>query len=270
MEPDEIEHLEIYRAKVATTFGEIFAAETGRFPDGQRLLQRFNESVDHALSGSPQKAVYETHNELCIARALLLNTKPRVLTLAYEPPLTGSAKSIDFWGISAEGLTTFVDVKTIIPEPKDRWEQFEKATEEERFPDNHIVGVFKQWMGGEIWHGWFAGRGRMLEYTLELEEKIKEGGLKGRKNTIFILALCGTGFQWHESQLEDFADFYRDGRYRSDDSFAKMEAHFIKEQKLTLERTVTAFACMYRKQRVILPTLLRWNIRGPVDPERVF
>jgi hypothetical protein len=27
---------------------------------------------------------------------------------------------------AAEGLTVFVDVKTIMPEPKDRWEQFEK------------------------------------------------------------------------------------------------------------------------------------------------
>jgi len=33
-------------------------------------------------------------------------------------------------------LTAFIDVKTIIPEPKDRWDQFEKAKEEEHFPDN--------------------------------------------------------------------------------------------------------------------------------------
>jgi tryptophanase len=28
---------------------------------------------------------------------------------------------------AAGGLTVFVDVKTIMPEPKDRWEQFEKS-----------------------------------------------------------------------------------------------------------------------------------------------
>ena len=85
--------------------------------------------------------------------------------------------------------------------PKDRWDQFEKAREDECFPDHHIIGLFKDWMGGEIWRGWLAGRGRMLEYTLELEEKIKEGGLKGRTDTIFILALCGTGFHCTRASL---------------------------------------------------------------------
>lgn len=268
MKPDEIEQVERYRRQVTSAFGEIFTAETGRFPDGPRILVRFNDAVDRALTGSPLRAITEAHNELCIARALLLNTKPRVSSLVYEVPLMSCAKSIDFRGVSDDGLTVFVDVKTIIPEPKDRWGQFEKMREEERFPEGHIIGVFKEWMGGEIWHGWFAGRGRMLEYTLELEEKIREAGLKGRKNTIFILAFCGTGL--HESQLEDFGDFYSSGRFRSDDSFAKMEAHFMEEQKLSLERTVTSFACMHRKQRAILPTLLHWKVRGPVDPERAF
>lgn len=134
MQPDEIEQVESYRTQVTTTFGEIIAAETDRFPDGQRLLRRFNDAVDHAVTGSPLRMMSEAHNELCIARALLMNRTPRVSTLAYEPTLAGSAKSIDFCGISAKGLTAFVDVKTIIPEPKDRWEQFEKAIEEEHLP----------------------------------------------------------------------------------------------------------------------------------------
>jgi hypothetical protein len=33
----------------------------------------------------------------------------------YEPPPTGCAKSIDFCGQSAQLLTTFVDVRTIMP-----------------------------------------------------------------------------------------------------------------------------------------------------------
>ena len=135
--------------------------------------------------------------------------------------------------------------------------------------DNVHVSLSEQWMGGEIWHGWVAGRGRMLEYALELEQKIREGGLKGRKDTAFVLAICGTGFDWHESQLEDFVDFYRNGRYRPDDSFAKMEAHFMQERKLVLERTITSFAYMKRKTRAILPSVTHWNIRGPVDPEGI-
>ncbi len=156
-----------------------------------------------------------------------------------------------------------VDVKTIAPVPKDRWEQFEKAQMEKWFRTMSTSDYRRRGWASEIWHGWVAGRGRMLEYTLELEQKIREGGLRGREKTSFILALCGTGFHWHESQLEDFADFYRSGWYRSDDNFAKMEARFIAEQKLVLERTVTGFAYMERKTTAILPVAMHWNVRGP-------
>ncbi len=121
--------------------------------------------------------------------------------------------------------------------------------------------------GGEIWHGWFAARGRMLEYTLELEQKIREAVLKGKPITVFFLALCGTGFEWHESQLEDFVDFYRTGRHRSDDPFAKMEAHCMAKANLSLDRTVTRFVYVKRKTTIVLPERLNWNVRGAIDPE---
>jgi hypothetical protein len=164
----------------------------------------------------------------------------------------------------------YVDVKTISPVPTDKWGQFEEAQREKWIPENVRVGLSEDWMGGEIWHGWIAGRGRMLEYALELEQKIRDSGLNGRTDTSIILALCGTGFQWHESQLEDFADFYRSGRHRSDDAFARMEAHFIEERKIVLKRTVTSIAYMERKMRAILPKIMGWNVRGPADPERLF
>ena len=94
--------------------------------------------------------------------------------------------------MTSDGVTVWLDVKTIKPEPKDKWEQFERAREDDLIPENVIVGLFKEWMGGEIWHGWFAARGRMLEYTLELEQKIREAGLNKQTNTAFCLALC-----WH-------------------------------------------------------------------------
>jgi hypothetical protein len=270
MEPDIVEQVEAYRSETVKLFDEIFGAESARFPDGERLLRRFNETVDNALSGSPLTTFGEAHNELCVARALLQNSKPRFSSLAYEPTLPSCAKTIDFCGKSDDGQIAYVDVKTIAPVPKDRWEHFEKAQREKWFPANVHVGLSEEWMGGEIWHGWVAGRGRMLEYTLEIEQKIRESGLRGRIDTIFVLVFCGTGFDWHESQLEDFADFYRNRRYRQDDSFAKMEAHFIVEKKLVLERTVTCFAYLERKKTAILPSVMHWNIRGPADPEFAF
>jgi hypothetical protein len=271
MDPDGIEMIESYRAEVVKAFAEFFSAEAGRFPQGHRLLQRFTETADHALAGSsPLSAMSEAHNEMCVARAMLLNTKPRISSLAYEPAIPGCAKTIDFCGISPEGLRAHVDVKTISPVPTDRWGQFEQAQREKWFPENVRVGLFEHWMGGETWHGWVTGRGRMLEYTLELEQKIREGGLIGRSDSAVILVLCGTGSRWHESQLEDFADFYRSGRHRSDDGFAKMEAHFMEERKIVLERTVTSIAYMERKTTDILPRIMRWKVRGPTDPERLF
>ena len=154
MDPDKIEMIESYRAEVMKTFAEVFAAEAGRFPDGHRLLRRFNQVVDQALAGSRLSAMSEAHNEMCVARALLLNPTPHFSSLAYEPALPGCAKTIDLCGDSTEGLRVYMDVKTISPVPTDRWAQLEQAQREKRFPENVRVGLFEGWMGGGIWHGW--------------------------------------------------------------------------------------------------------------------
>jgi hypothetical protein len=264
---DDIAWLETYRSDVAKTFSAIFAEAADRFKEGPQLLRRFNDAVDAVLNGSTFRPVDEAHNELCLARALLANTKPRFTSLAYEPPLSGCAQSIDFRPMSAEGLTAWVDVKTIKPEPKDRWQQFEQALREGWLPENVTLAISKEWMGGEIWHGMFAARARMLEYTRELERKIRECGLTGYENTLFILAFCGAGFEWHEDQLEDFVQFYRSGRHRSEDPFAKVEAHFMQQENIVLERSVMRFACMKRRQGELYPARLNWNVQPPKDPE---
>ena len=265
---DQIAWLEEYRAEVVKAFTATFADTKDRFSDGERLLRRFNDAVDSVLKGSSFRAVDEAHNELCIAKALLDTTKPRFSSLAYEPLLPGCARTIDFRAVAPDGSTLYVDVKTIKPEDGDRWEQFEEAVREDWIPENVNVVLSKEWMGGEIWHWMFAARSRMLEYALELESKIRESGLKGRADTYFALALCGAGVHWQEDWLEDFVQFYRTGRHRSDDPFAKMETHFIEQEEITLDRTVTRFACMKRRQGELFPTSLNWNVRGPKDPER--
>ena len=187
---DQIAWLEEYRAEVREAFSKVFADAADRFSDGERLLRRFDDAVDSVLKGSSFRAVDEVHNELCVAKALLGNTKPRFSSLAYEPPLPGCAKTIDFCAVAPDGSTLYVDVKTIKPEDGDRWEQFEKAVKADWIPENVNVVLSREWMGGEIWHGMFAARSRMLEYTLELESKIRESRLKGQANTYFALALA--------------------------------------------------------------------------------
>lgn len=210
--------------------------------------------------------VDEAHNELCVVSQLLANAEPLFTLLEYEPALPGCAKSIDFRATTADGLTLYVDVKTIKPKPKDRWDQFVKAREDGWLPENVHVTLAKEWLGGELWHGMFAARARMLEYALGLEEKIRDCKLAADDKTFFILCLCGEGFHWHHDGLEDFVAFYRSGSHRGDDPFSKAETKYIADNKITLDRTITRFACMNRPQFDLRHRRLNWNVQPPADP----
>ena len=264
---DDLDWLKTYAADVTDTFAREFGAAIDRFKEGQILLDRFNATIESVVkSGRAHfSSVDEAHNELCMASAVLGNGALKFSRLQYEPTLPGCARTIDSRAYAENGETVYVDVKTIKPQSKDRWDQFEKANKEGWFPENVIVGISEEWMGGEIWHSWFAARGRMLEYTLELERKIAEGKLAA-KNTGFILALCGDGFLWREDALEDFVSFYRSGAHRADDSFAQIEQKYIAGKQISLARTISYFAYMKRKQGEIRHNRLNWNVRPPRDP----
>ena len=158
-----------------------------------------------------------------------------------------------------------MDVKTIKPEDTDRWEQFERARAEGWFPENVIVAISEEWGGGEIWHAWFAVRGRMLEYSLELEQKIKEARL-AEENVGTVLALCSDGFRWRQDQLEDFVAFYATGAYRADDPFSEMERKHVANNNISIVRTISRFAYFERKQGEVRPRRVNWYVRPPRDP----
>jgi predicted transcriptional regulator len=256
-----------YATNVVDAFRSRFDGATDRFADGQRLLVRFQEAVALVFRGGKSRfrKVDETHNELCVAAAILANSDPRFVSLEYEPRLEGSKQTIDFRARTEQGRTVYVDVKTIKPEPKDRWDQFERALKEHWLPDSVRVVVSKKWQGGEIWHRMFAARAAMLTYTKELEAKIAKIGPNDQSAT-FVLALCGEGFYWHEDELEDFASFYRSGVHRSDDPFGTAEAHSIARQGTVLQRTVSMFACMRRSFGEPFWTRLNWNVQPPREP----
>lgn len=264
---DDIAWVREYAADVQKTFGQAFDAASDRFKDGKVLLYRFNAAIKSVLHNGRGhfRAVDEAHNELCVASALLANTKLKFVRLEYEPPLPGCARTIDFRSTADNRQIAYVDVKTIKPEDTDRWEQFEKAKAEGWFPDNIIVGISEEWLGGEIWHAWFAARSRMLEYSLELEQKIADAGLAA-DNVITVLALCGDGFRWHQDQLEDFAAFYSTGVYRGDDTFSQVERRYMTDKKISLQRNISRFAYFQRKQGEMHPNRVNWNVRPPRDP----
>jgi hypothetical protein len=231
------------------------------------LLDRFNAAVECVLTKGRGhfRAVEEAHNELCVASALLGNSKLKFIRVEYEPPLADYGKTIDFRATAENGQIVHVDVKTIKPEDTDRWGQFERARAEGWFPENVIVAISEQWGGGEIWHAWFAVRGRMLEYSLQLEQKIREARLE-EKNVLTVLALCSDGFRWRQDQLEDFVAFYSTGAYRADDPFSEMERKYITTNRISLARMISQFACFERKQGDVRPRRVNWYVRPPRDP----
>jgi len=243
----------------------VFQAANDRFTNPGPLLAKFMEAVGTVLQRGRGffRGVDEAHNELCIAHAILTDQQTHFTRLEYEPPIPGSAKTIDFLTLTDTGLTVFVDVKTIKPLPTDRWEQYQRALDESWFPRNVNVLLSQRWLGGEFWHQMFSARSRMLEYALELEQKIAEGKLQ-RDGSLFILALCGESlFSWREDELEDFVAFYQAGRHRNDDPFSQAEDKYIADQHILLTRAISRFACMRRPQGEILPKRLNWNVQPP-------
>jgi hypothetical protein len=268
LDEGDITWIKSYAADVEREFRAGFAGASDRFSDAEKLLGRFAQAIAAVLKHgrSRFRAVDEAHNELCVAAAVLANSKPRFVRLDYEPPLPGSTQSIDFKATADDGWIIYVDVKTIKPQAKDRWEQFEEARRECRFAPNVEVMIMKESLGGEIWHSMFAARGRMMEYTLELEGKIAAANLRAEKTAV-ILMLCGEGFHWREDDLEDFVTFYYSGAHRADDPFANMEDHEVRERGITFQRSIARFACMSRPQGEISYRRLNWNVQPPRVPQ---
>lgn len=266
LDDDDLAWLNGYAAEVCDTFGLEFSAAENRLARWKILLQRFTEAVDQVLKNGRGhfRAVDESHNELCVASAILTDPKPRIVHLEYEPPLFACAKSIDFRATAEDGTILYVDVKTIRPAAKDRWDQYEKAHQEQWLPGNVHVVLSKDWLGGELWHSMFAARGRMLEYTLELEAKIAEAK-PNEDDTRFVMLFCGEGFHWHRSELEEFVSCYFRGRHRADDPFSQAELKYMADKSLRFSRTVTSFACMSRPQGMIRQRPIYWNVQPPRD-----
>jgi large subunit ribosomal protein L30 len=70
-------------------------------------------------------------------------------------------------------------------------------------------------------------------------------------------------FAWHQSNLEDFADFYLTGIHRGDDAFALVEQHAIREKEIKFLRNIDHFAYLRRHIEKPQKEDLHFPIRGP-------
>lgn len=245
---------------VATEMSDDPSARANR---KRSILAKFHRSLtDVRLVGADRlvkrletanswRGVGELHNEICVAASLL--DKAGITSLEYEPSLRGSLQTIDFRLTTESEETHWIDVKTIDPAPRDRWDQFQSAKQAGRFGPVNVIHK-KEWLGGELFHGNFAARSRILEYTLEFEWKIETANLTQIPRTGGCLVFCGNGFHWHLTDLKAWLEFYFKGTHAPYDSFATMEQHYIATKRIDLDRTVPSFGYLERNSMALLPS----------------
>lgn len=259
--------LEAYETSTLNYFRQRFAIHVPRFADSDRLLDRYSEAIRAVIAQGRRhfRAVDEAHNEICVAEAVLSDPSTFAAILRYEPPLPNTDRTVDFVLQEPDGRLTLIDVKTIKPQPRDRWDQYQRAIKDGWLPKNVQFILEQEWQGGELWHAAFASRARFLEYAIEFEEKLamaSYGDIARRR----ILMLCGEGFYWHQDELEDFVAYYRSGVHRNDDPFSLAEVRHIQTNDLKLEGSITSFGCLDRRQGDVWARRINWNVQPPPSP----
>ena len=192
---------------------------------------------------------------------VLLDDKTITGPITYEPDFLPDGRKIDFV-VDRGDDNLYVEVKTVRPRTADTDEAWQKFIQRKKHhPKNVNFIVDKEWMGGAIYGNVFASRAHFLDYTREFETRL--AAAKAIKPGPGVLVFCGTGFAWHKSNLEDFADFYLTGVHRDDDPFALMEQHDIKEKKIEFLRNIDHFACLRRHIEMPQREEFHFPVRGP-------
>lgn len=265
--PEYLQQKLQHAVTVEQHFHALFLSHAPRLSGIESCFDRFRSSVETLRvqpTGAALAAVDECHNELCVAEELLLCSDHPFSLIEYEPALPWGDQRIDFRATN-DRATWFVEVKTVHPELKDRWEHYERMVGAGHITDNVTIHFERQWMGGELWHNKFSARARMLEHTRKLEERIVAGQVDSPKHG-FVLALFSDGFAWHEDELEDFVAFYRTGRHRLDDGLAKMEQHAMQTKRHSLAGRISAFGYFSRPAFELSPVERNWDVKAPRQP----
>ena len=91
--------------------------------------------------------------------------------IIYEEIVGSSGRSIDFTAIYTD-QTFFLDVKTIHPEDRDKWNDYQKMKDLGYI--NGRVHLYEDGLGGVSWHHMVSSRTKFIDYSMELEDKIRE------------------------------------------------------------------------------------------------
>lgn len=266
--PIDYELVEKFLREVESEILPSISAGATRLQGHQKLLANYyaardawqSRSVDHVQD------ITAAVNELCVARRILDDNK--VESASYEPQLESTGKTIDFLVcLVGSDARIFYDVKTIQPEGRDKWDNYEKAKNSGWFTSNTHLALERERMGGAIFHDICASRQKFIDYTLELEEKIRP--LSNCERTYFRLIFCGDGFQWRCDHLEDFIDFYFSGHCRVDDTLGAMQTHHMKEKGVNFDRSIHGFCYFERKRSSTAVAAFKFDVHGPRLPWQV-
>jgi hypothetical protein len=257
--------IEEHIGAVETFYRAIILGPGSRLNGGAKLWRQYEEARDAYRRGAPDfLPVYERINEMAAAHLLLSDPTLEGATIAYEAPIAADGQLIDFIVVWPRGRTLYVEVKTVHPRTEDseaNWANYEKRSA--HHPEHAHYVAHKEWLGGKLYLDSFSARSRFMTYALQFEERLAAA------NEVHpgegVLLVCGTGFEWHLSELEDFADFYRLGVHREDDPFARMETHWLAERSIELRGNIGEFAFMKRSMDRVAPEEWFAKVQGPMQ-----
>jgi hypothetical protein len=240
-----------------------------RFPSWTKLLERHKKASSRLLKNEPASlnSFKEIHNELCTAIVILEDrTDHSVISIDYEPSLDHCDKYFDFVANMSNGSVYWLEVKTIHPMSKNDWKKYQEALEKERFPKDTLLILSEEWLGGELYHNAYASRSKMMDYTLEMEQKIDKCLVETTGSNMTFLVLYTNGFYWHIDELEDFIYFYRLDKHFPGDPFANMEDHAVQMQGITFKKNIDHFSYIRRATTEIRPNRVVWCVQLPKYP----
>jgi hypothetical protein len=231
-----------------------------RFKEAEKLIDRFTGHVADWRAGGAVRALTEDANELAAAAAILA-LDGSDMVLRYEPPLRATRRTIDFVIEWPDGKRSWIDVKTVAPiwiDDDPSWRRFERLAAD--FPDNATLVVNRAWCGAAISGQEIKARWSFIRRTMELEQKIAL--LHDDERGAVRLLLCSNG-AFRKDGLEDFADFYRSGRFRQDDWSRNAVARYMQDENANFARTLAGFCFLERDGDAASARELALDVRGP-------
>lgn len=263
--PIDRESVQKFLLEVDAEIVSAVGASAAKLHGFQKLISKYHAERDAWLNGRVVhiRGITSFVNEMAFAKLIL--DDPKVREAHYEKGLEGTGKTMDFLAVLVKNeARIFYDVKTIQPESLDAWNKYKKFEESGWFTLDTELELEEEGLGGEIAHDLFASRRKFLDYTLELEEKIR--AMPNENGNRFCLVFCGDGIRWRRDHLEDFADFYFSGQCRQDDSLGSMQSHHMMEKGKAFDRSIHGFCYFERKICSPNPTVFQCGIRGPRIP----